>query len=120
MTCNLVNIDLLVALFLFFVSDILNDYDLVLSSSEVLKDNHKPLVHVDPDASLYDALKILIDNKVHRLPVIDKVSGNALYILTHKRILRFLYLYVSICIEKSCRFFSQLTEFPGFFNNAFP
>ncbi len=30
-----------------------------------------------------------------RLPVIDPDTGNVLYILTHKRILRFLFLYVS-------------------------
>ena len=30
-----------------------------------------------------------------RLPVLDQRNGNVLYILTHKRILRFLFLYVS-------------------------
>ena len=40
--------------------------------------------------SLYTATKMLIDNKIHRLPVIDRSSHNALYILTHKRLLRFL------------------------------
>ena len=46
--------------------------------------------------SLYKGLEILIQNKIHRLPIIDPKSGNALYILTHKRILRFLALGVSI------------------------
>ena len=32
---------------------------------------------------------------VVRLPVLDVNNGNVLYILTHKRILRFLFLYVS-------------------------
>ena len=40
-------------------------------------------------------MEILIKNKIHRLPIIDPKSGNALYILTHKRILRFLALGVS-------------------------
>uniref|UniRef100_A0A6I8RWI4 Protein kinase, AMP-activated, gamma 2 non-catalytic subunit n=1 Tax=Xenopus tropicalis TaxID=8364 RepID=A0A6I8RWI4_XENTR len=44
---------------------------------------------------LFDAVYSLIKNKIHRLPVIDPVSGNALYILTHKRILKFLQLFVS-------------------------
>ncbi|KAK2175388.1 hypothetical protein NP493_732g01017 [Ridgeia piscesae] len=61
---------------------------------EVLNDYAKPLVHIDPDSSLYDAIYMLCHNKVHRLPVINKLTGNALYILTHKRILRFLYLYI--------------------------
>ena len=67
--------------------------------AEVLHDYSRPLIAIDPDASLFDAIQMLLDNKVHRLPVIDPVTGNALYILTHKRILRFLYLYVSIFID---------------------
>lgn len=55
-----------------------------------------PLVSIGPDASLYDAIRTLIQNRIHRLPVIDPDTGNVLYILTHKRILRFLFLYVSI------------------------
>lgn len=53
------------------------------------------LVSISPDASLYDAIKTLIHSRIHRLPVIDPLTGNVLYILTHKRILRFLFLYVS-------------------------
>lgn len=63
---------------------------------EVLKDQVHPLVSIGPDASLYEAIKTLIQNRIHRLPVIDPDTGNVLYILTHKRILRFLFLYVSI------------------------
>lgn len=56
---------------------------------------------VEPDYdlsshSLFDAVSSLIRNKIHRLPVIDPESGNTLYILTHKRILKFLKLFVSI------------------------
>ncbi|XP_066251285.1 uncharacterized protein SNF4Agamma isoform X1 [Euwallacea similis] len=60
----------------------------------VLKDA-KPLINIGPDASLYDAIKVLIHNRIHRLPVIDPETGNVLYILTHKRILRFLFLYIN-------------------------
>ncbi|CAL8399387.1 unnamed protein product, partial [Arctogadus glacialis] len=59
-----------------------------------LQETFKPLVHISPDASIYDAVYSLIKNKIHRLPVIDPVSGNALYILTHKRILKFLQLFM--------------------------
>ncbi|XP_067650287.1 5'-AMP-activated protein kinase subunit gamma-1-like isoform X3 [Haliotis asinina] len=61
---------------------------------EVLRHKQKPFVCIDPDASLYTAVKTLIENHVHRLPVVDKNTGNAIYILTHKRILRFLHLYI--------------------------
>uniref|UniRef100_A0A673U6D7 Protein kinase AMP-activated non-catalytic subunit gamma 2 n=1 Tax=Suricata suricatta TaxID=37032 RepID=A0A673U6D7_SURSU len=60
-----------------------------------LQETFKPLVNISPDASLYDAVYSLIKNKIHRLPVIDPISGNALYILTHKRILKFLQLFMS-------------------------
>ncbi|XP_072820306.1 5'-AMP-activated protein kinase subunit gamma-2 isoform X4 [Vicugna pacos] len=60
-----------------------------------LQETFKPLVNISPDASLFDAVHSLIKNKIHRLPVIDPISGNALYILTHKRILKFLQLFMS-------------------------
>uniref|UniRef100_A0AAX7T615 5'-AMP-activated protein kinase subunit gamma-1 n=1 Tax=Astatotilapia calliptera TaxID=8154 RepID=A0AAX7T615_ASTCA len=58
-----------------------------------LQDSFKPLVSISPNASLYDAVSSLLKNKIHRLPVIDPLTGNTLYILTHKRILKFLKLF---------------------------
>eukprot|EP00118_Oscarella_pearsei_P024861 m.306963 g.306963 ORF g.306963 m.306963 type:complete len:420 (+) comp41776_c0_seq1:155-1414(+) len=49
------------------------------------------LISVDPMESLYQAVRKLVHNQVHRLPVVDKETGNALYILTHKRLLHFLH-----------------------------
>uniref|UniRef100_A0A8C9ZHP5 5'-AMP-activated protein kinase subunit gamma-1 n=1 Tax=Sander lucioperca TaxID=283035 RepID=A0A8C9ZHP5_SANLU len=60
-----------------------------------LQDSFKPLVSIPPNASLYDAVSSLLKNKIHRLPVIDPLTGNTLYILTHKRILKFLKLFIS-------------------------
>ncbi|KAK7022876.1 5'-AMP-activated protein kinase subunit gamma-2 [Halocaridina rubra] len=61
----------------------------------VLKDESRPLVSIRPNESLYVAIRSLIHHKIHRLPVIDPVNGNVLYIVTHKRILKFLYLYIN-------------------------
>ncbi|XP_032593040.1 uncharacterized protein LOC6564447 isoform X4 [Drosophila grimshawi] len=74
----------------------------------VLHKEVMPLVSIGPDASLYDAIKILIHSRIHRLPVINPENGNVLYILTHKRILRFLFLYINALpkpayMEKSLR-----------------
>ncbi len=63
---------------------------------EVLKEYRRPFVYLKPDDSLFDAIKILTVNRVHRLPIIDPATGNVTCIVTHKRILRFLYLYVSV------------------------
>jgi len=60
-----------------------------------LQEYTRPLVHITPEASLFEAIQMLYKYRVHRLPVIDCNTGNALFIMTHKRILRFLFLYVS-------------------------
>lgn len=54
-----------------------------------ITDSHRPrvLLSIDPTASLFDATQMLLTEKIHRLPVIDNESGNALSILTLKRIL---------------------------------
>jgi len=61
---------------------------------EVLKEYRRPFVYLKPDDSLFEAIKILTVNRVHRLPIIDPATGNVTCIVTHKRILRFLYLYI--------------------------
>ena len=48
----------------------------------------------DPMETLFTAAKILLEKRIHRLPIIDPRSGNTLYILTHKRILNHIYPYL--------------------------
>ncbi|XP_028341648.1 5'-AMP-activated protein kinase subunit gamma-3 isoform X5 [Physeter macrocephalus] len=54
----------------------------------------KPLVSISPSDSLFEAVYTLIKNRIHRLPVLDPVSGAVLHILTHKRLLKFLHIFV--------------------------
>lgn len=49
---------------------------------------------VFPVVSLFEAIYSLLKHKIHRLPIIDPESGNVLHILTHKRILKFLHIFV--------------------------
>ncbi|XP_076460893.1 5'-AMP-activated protein kinase subunit gamma-1-like isoform X2 [Babylonia areolata] len=85
---------------------------------EVLKSGQKPFVSIDPDASLYEAVKALVDNRVHRLPVVDSVTGNAIYILTHKRLLRFLHIYLRD-LPKPCFMSKTIKELAiGTFTNV--
>lgn len=62
---------------------------------EVLKEYSRPFIYLRPEDTLFDAIKALSINKVHRLPIIDPITGNVVCIVTHKRILRYLYLFVS-------------------------
>lgn len=51
-----------------------------------------PLVSIA--RSLYTAILTITERKVHRIPVIDPVTKDFLFLITHKRILKFLYLFV--------------------------
>ncbi|KAL7077969.1 hypothetical protein ACQ4LE_003455 [Meloidogyne hapla] len=55
----------------------------------------RPFITVDPAESLYRAVQLLCEHKIHRLPVMEHATGNILYILTHKRLIKFLHLYIS-------------------------
>uniref|UniRef100_A0A8C2WYL4 Protein kinase, AMP-activated, gamma 3a non-catalytic subunit n=1 Tax=Cyclopterus lumpus TaxID=8103 RepID=A0A8C2WYL4_CYCLU len=59
-----------------------------------LKCSDHILISISPEASLFDAIYSLLKYKIHRLPVMDPESGNVLHILTHKRILKFLHIFV--------------------------
>jgi 5'-AMP-activated protein kinase, regulatory gamma subunit len=56
--------------------------------ADVLKD-HVNLISISPDASLYDAIKTLIHNRIHRLPVIDPLVNITRLKLKHGLILMF-------------------------------
>lgn len=62
----------------------------------------KPLVSISPNSSLFEAVYALIKNRIHRLPVLDPVSGAVLHILTHKRLLKFLHIFVSLGAASGC------------------
>ncbi|VFV25173.1 5-amp-activated protein kinase [Lynx pardinus] len=61
----------------------------------------KPLVSISPSSSLFEAVYTLIKNRIHRLPVLDPVSGAVLHILTHKRLLKFLHIFGSLLPQPS-------------------
>uniref|UniRef100_A0A4W4F771 CBS domain-containing protein n=1 Tax=Electrophorus electricus TaxID=8005 RepID=A0A4W4F771_ELEEL len=91
--------DFIIILHRYYKSPLVQIYELEEHKIETwrelcLQETCRPLVNISPDASIFDAVYSLIKNKIHRLPVIDPVTGNALYILTHKRILKFLQLFV--------------------------
>lgn len=61
--------------------------------------------------SLFDAIYSLLKHKIHRLPVIDPESGNVLHILTHKRILKFLHIFVSQALTRVVYFYSFIQPY---------
>ncbi|KAL7675057.1 hypothetical protein ACOME3_001325 [Neoechinorhynchus agilis] len=57
--------------------------------------NDNPLVSIGPDDSLFDAICKLLNRSIRRLLVIDPETGNALGIISHKRLLHFLFVYIN-------------------------
>uniref|UniRef100_F1L0K0 5'-AMP-activated protein kinase subunit gamma-2 n=1 Tax=Ascaris suum TaxID=6253 RepID=F1L0K0_ASCSU len=51
------------------------------------------LVSINADDSLLKAARLLSKHRIHRLPVMDPTNGSPLFILTHKRILKFMWLF---------------------------
>merc|ERR1711879_12335 len=64
---------------------------------ELMNKQYSSFVSIDAECSLYDGLNQLIKHKIHRLPIIDYSTGNPLYILTHKRILKF----IKVCVDSN-------------------
>ncbi|KER33967.1 hypothetical protein T265_12465 [Opisthorchis viverrini] len=63
--------------------------------TEQLTDYQRPLISITPEKTLLEAVQKLLNHKVHRLPVIDPIGGNPLHILTHKRVLKYLYIHLN-------------------------
>jgi len=68
----------------------------LLASAAVLDEDDRPLVSVSPSDSLLEAVFNLSEGRVHRLLVVNPITGNALHVLTYLRILRFIY----VCVRK--------------------
>ncbi|CAF1109471.1 unnamed protein product [Adineta steineri] len=68
--------------------------DLLKKSGINNESNNPEIIQLGPEDSLYTAISRLIKYKIHRIPVIDPLTHNFLFLITHKRILKFLYLYI--------------------------
>lgn len=68
----------------------------ITSWRQELAHKYQPFISISPEASVCEAVRRLTISKVHRLPVVDPISGNVVYIITHKRILKFVHLFVSM------------------------
>ncbi|CAJ0959121.1 unnamed protein product, partial [Mesorhabditis belari] len=62
--------------------------DFVESSGKLFQ-----LVSIDANQSILEAARLLAKYRIHRLPVMDPIEGSPLFIITHKRILKFLWCF---------------------------
>ncbi|CAF1503152.1 unnamed protein product [Adineta ricciae] len=52
------------------------------------------IIHLGPEDNLYTAILTSTEHKIHRIPVIDPLTHDFLFLITNKRILKFLYLFI--------------------------
>jgi len=84
---------------------------------DVLDEDDKPLVSVSPSDSLLDAIFHLSYGKVHRLLVVNPVTGNALHVLTYRRILQFIHVCVCIVMLSYVYCYHCSTPFNTFYSS---
>lgn len=73
-----------------------NEYQRNCWTLELLAEDLKPMVTISSATSLYEAVQRLQQNNIHRLLVVDELTDEALYILTNRRIVHFVWYFVSI------------------------
>ncbi|KAK5979712.1 hypothetical protein GCK32_016285, partial [Trichostrongylus colubriformis] len=56
----------------------------------------REFISVNSNESIFHAVELLTRHRIHRLPVLDRHSGDCVFILTHRRILHYLWKHVSI------------------------
>ncbi|CAD6193045.1 unnamed protein product [Caenorhabditis auriculariae] len=56
----------------------------------------KPFVCIKLNESLFRAVELLSENRIHRLPVMDDVTNDCAYILTHRRILHYIWKHCAL------------------------
>ncbi|CAF4401422.1 unnamed protein product, partial [Rotaria sp. Silwood2] len=69
-------------------------HDAIQQNGANNESNNFKLIQLGPQDNLYTAILTLIDRKIHRIPVIDPITHDFLFLITHKRILKFLYLHI--------------------------
>ncbi|GMT35189.1 hypothetical protein PFISCL1PPCAC_26486 [Pristionchus fissidentatus] len=56
----------------------------------------KPFQTIDVEDSLYSAAERLASSRIHRLPVMDEHSGDCMFIITHRRLLHFIWQHAAL------------------------
>ena len=65
-------------------------HDAAIPRSLSMAPTRDEMVSVTPEDNLYDVCRILRDNRLHRLPVVDPTQNSVLSVITHSGILEYL------------------------------
>ncbi|CAB3400197.1 unnamed protein product [Caenorhabditis bovis] len=61
----------------------------------------KPFIKIGLKESIFHAVELLAQYRIHRLPVMDEDTGDCAYILTHRRILHYIWKHLALLPKPS-------------------
>ncbi|PIC16333.1 hypothetical protein B9Z55_022974 [Caenorhabditis nigoni] len=67
-----------------------------------MKGQLKPFINIGLKESIFRAVELLTKHRIHRLPVMDENTGDCAYILTHRRILHYLWKHCALLPKPEC------------------
>ncbi|CAI2356645.1 unnamed protein product [Caenorhabditis sp. 36 PRJEB53466] len=62
----------------------------------------KPFINIGLKESIFRAVELLTKYRIHRLPVMDENTGDCAYILTHRRILHYIWKHCALLPRPTC------------------
>ncbi|CCD74419.1 CBS domain-containing protein [Caenorhabditis elegans] len=62
----------------------------------------KPFINIGLKESIFRAVELLTKYRIHRLPVMDEKTGDCAYILTHRRILHYIWKHCALLPKPEC------------------
>uniref|UniRef100_A0A1I7TCY0 CBS domain-containing protein n=1 Tax=Caenorhabditis tropicalis TaxID=1561998 RepID=A0A1I7TCY0_9PELO len=62
----------------------------------------KPFINIGLKESIFRAVELLTKYRIHRLPVMDENTGDCAYILTHRRILHYIWKHCALLPKPEC------------------
>ncbi|KAJ1373424.1 hypothetical protein KIN20_035816 [Parelaphostrongylus tenuis] len=78
---------------------------------EILKmqDMNRGFISINSNESVYRAVELLTKHRIHRLPVLDQQTGNCTFILTHRRILHYLWKHCC-CLSRPYYMYERVAD----------
>lgn len=69
----------------------------------------RDFIAINANESIFHAVELLTKHRVHRLPVLDRRSGDCAFILTHRRILHYLWKHCS-CLSRPDYMYERVSD----------
>ncbi|XGW33245.1 hypothetical protein V3C99_017595 [Haemonchus contortus] len=73
------------------------------------KGMQREFISINSNQSIFHAVELLTKHRIHRLPVLDRRTGDCVFILTHRRILHYLWKHCS-CLSRPDYMYEKVSD----------